>query len=173
MSRFFLVLTAALVAFLISTPNVAGAIKVKKGVERKRAPNFELQDVNGQIVHLSDYAGKVVLLDFWATWCAPCRGSIPWMNELSEKYREAGLAIVGISMDEDGWPPVKRFMEKIPITYPILMGNKRVAYLYGDVDSLPLAFFVDRNQRVAAIHAGPASRHEFEKTIKILLDDPQ
>jgi len=161
----------AAIALLIATPGVSGAIKVKKEAERKRAPDFELTDANGQIVRLSDHSGKVVLLDFWATWCAPCKASIPWLIQLAERYREAGLVILGISMDADGWPPVKRFMEEMHITYPILMGNKRVAYLYGDVESLPLAFFVDRDRRVAAIHLGPASRNEFEKTIKILLDD--
>ena len=161
----------AAITLFIATPKVNGAIKVKNETERKRAPDFELNDVNGQVVHLSDYSGKVVLLDFWATWCAPCKGSIPWMIQLAEKYRDAGLVILGISMDEEGWPPVKRFMEEMGITYPVLLGNKRVAYLYGDVESLPLAFFVDRNRRVAAIHLGPASRSEFEKIIKTLLDD--
>jgi len=158
---------------LVGAGSIASAaITLKKEGERKRAPDFELKNGDGKTVRLSDYAGKVVLVDFWATWCAPCRGSIPWMNELSETYRQSGLTIVGISMDEEGWQAVKPFMEKMKIRYPILMGNKRTAYLYGDVDSLPVAFFVDRKQRVAAIHLGSASRKEFEKTIKVLLDSP-
>jgi hypothetical protein len=79
--------------------------------------------------------------------------------------------IVGISMDQDGWPVVKPFLDKKSVTYPVLLGNKRVAYLYGDVDALPVAFFVDREQRVAAIHLGAASRKQVESTIKALLDD--
>lgn len=154
---------------LLVAPPAAGAIKLKKDGHRKRAPEFELKDVDGKNVRLSDYAGKVVILDFWATWCGPCKGSIPWLIELSEKYRDAGLVIIGISMDEEGWPVVKPFMEKMHITYPILMGSKRTAYLYGDVDSLPLAFFVDRNRHVAAIHLGTAGRKEFERIVKILL----
>ena len=157
-------------AVLAGALPTAWAITLKKEAGRKRAPVFELSDGDGKVVRLSDYAGKVVLLDFWATWCAPCKSSIPWMIELSEKYREAGFTVLGISMDEDGWTTVKPFVEKMKITYPILLGNKRVAYLYGDVDSLPLALFVDRNQRVAAIHLGPGSRKEFEKTIKVLLE---
>jgi peroxiredoxin len=149
--------------------NPAAAITLKKTAERKRAPDFELKDRNGKIVRLSDYAGKVILLDFWATWCGPCKSSIPWFNELYNKYGPEGLVVLGISMDEDGWTAVKPFMEKLPITYPVLLGNKRVAYLYGEVDSLPLAFFVDRNQRVAAIHLGAPSKKDFEKTIKALL----
>ena len=146
------------------------AITLKNDVERKRAPDFELKNAAGQTVRLSDYAGKVVLVDFWATWCGPCKSSIPWMNELSEKYGANGFTVIGISMDEDGWRVVKPFAEKMKISYPILLGSKRAAYLYGDVDALPVAFFVDRNQRVAAIHSGAASRKEFEKIIKALLD---
>jgi thiol-disulfide isomerase/thioredoxin len=119
-------------------------------------------------VHLSDYSGKVVLLDFWATWCGPCKGSIPWLIELSNTYREAGLEVIGISMDED-WDVVKPFVKQMSITYPVLLGTKRAAYLYGGVESLPLAFFVDRNQHVAAIHLGTANRKEFEAVIKLLL----
>jgi peroxiredoxin len=97
---------------------------------------------------------------------------MPWLNELSAKYEAEGFAVLGISMDEDGWSVVKPFIEKMEIRYPVVLGNKRVAYLYGDVEALPLAFFVDRNQRVAAIHLGPAGRKEFEKTIRALLALP-
>ncbi len=147
----------------------AWGITVKKESERKRAPQFELKDSAGRLVRLSDYAGKVVVLDFWATWCGPCKTSIPWLIELSKKFEADGLAVIGISMDEDGWEVVKLFVEEMRITYPVVLGTRRVAYLYGDVDSLPLAFFVDRSQRVAAVHLGPASRKEFEKMIRQLL----
>jgi thiol-disulfide isomerase/thioredoxin len=146
---------------------------LKKHADRKRAPEFQLSDAQGQIVHLSDYAGKVILLDFWATWCVPCRSSIPWMIELSEKYRDAGFVVIGISMDEDGWPVIKPFLESLHVTYPILLGNPRVAYLYGDVESLPLAFFIDRSQRVAAIHLGQGKRADFENTIRVLLSSSE
>ncbi|MFN0106062.1 MAG: TlpA family protein disulfide reductase [Bryobacteraceae bacterium] len=163
----------ALIALCVLTSPVAGSIKLKKDAERKHAPVFQLKNAEGKTVQLSDFAGRVVLLDFWATWCAPCKSSISWMIELSEKYRSAGLTVVGISMDEDGWAVVGPFMDELKINYPILLGDKRVAYLYGDVEALPVAFFVDRNQRVAAIHAGPATLKEFEKTIKALLDSPK
>jgi peroxiredoxin len=154
-----------LMTFAVLSP----AISLKKEAERKRAPDFELRDKDGKAVRLSDYAGKVVLLDFWATWCGPCKSSIPWFNELYAKYGSNGLVVLGISMDEDGWHAVRPFKGKDPMGYPVVMGSKRVAYLYGEVDSLPLAFFVDRDQRVAAIHLGAPNKKDFEKTIKLLL----
>lgn len=158
---------AAIALLLATVP--AFAISLKRESERKKAPDFELKDGAGRIVRLSDYKGKVVLLDFWATWCGPCKAEIPWLNELSRKYESEGVVVLGISMDEDRWDAVKPFMDKVPIAYPVLMGTRRVAYLYGDIEGLPVAFFVDREQRVAAIQAGPSSRKSVEQTLKSLL----
>lgn len=163
---------ALLFAVLMIAASGASAISLKKETDRKRAPNFELADSEGRPVRLSDFAGRVVLVDFWATWCAPCKTSMPWFNELAEKYKEAGLTVIGISIDAEGWAAVKPFLESMRVTYPVVLGNKRVTYLYGDVDAVPVAFFVDRNQRVAAIHSGEASRKDFEKTIRTLLGLP-
>jgi peroxiredoxin len=158
---------------LIVFAPAASAISIKKEAERKRAPNFELNDQAGQVVRLADYAGKVVLLDFWATWCVPCKASMPWFNEFVKQYDPVGFAVIGVSMDGGGWDTVRPFIEKMGITYPIVLGTKRVAYLYGDVEELPLAFLIDREQRVAAIHSGAASRKEFEKAVRALLQSPR
>ena len=161
-----IVLATVVLGLSVST---AWAVTLKPEAQRKRAPNFELKDAQGKTVQLAEFSGKVVLLDFWATWCAPCKSAMPWINELAEKYRSEGFEVVGISMDEQGWEVVNPFLAKVKVNYPILMGTRRVAYLYGDVESLPLMFFLDRQQRIAAIHVGAASRKDFEKTLKQLL----
>ena len=157
-----------LVLSLLLTAPVFG-ISLKKASDRKPAPGFELKNAAGESVKLADYKGKVVLIDFWATWCLPCKAAMPWMNQLAEKYKADGVEVLGISMDEDGWNVVKPFIEQMGVKYPIVMGNKRTAYLYGEVDNLPVAFFVDRDQKVAAIHLGSATRSQFESTIQALL----
>lgn len=162
-------LRLALITALLTAASAEAAVKLKRESLRKHAPDFELRDESGKLVRLSDFQGRVVLLDFWATWCVPCKAAIPWLNELQTKYREAGLEVIGVSMDEGGWEVVKPFADKMRIGYPVVIGTKRVAYLYGEVKNLPIAFFVDRQHRVAAIHVGAASRREFESAIKLLL----
>ena len=143
---------------------------IKNERKRKRAPEFELTDSAGSTVRMSDYKGKVVLLDFWATWCVPCKTEIPWFIEFAEKYKNDGLVVLGVSMDTDGWLVVEPFVESLKINYPVVLGSKRAAYLYGDIDALPVTFVVDRDQRVAGIHVGLAKKKDLEEQIKKLLD---
>lgn len=158
----------ALIAFLAI--GMLDAASLKKEKDRKRAPDVELQDASGTTVRISDFKGKVVLLNFWATWCGPCTTEIPWFIEWAEKHKKDGFVVLGVSMDEEGWTPVKPFLEKHKVNYPIVLGSKRAAYLYGDVEELPLTFLIDRDQRVAAIHLGLAKRKEVENQIKTLLE---
>jgi len=131
----------------------------------KNAPNFALRDSDGRMVQLSDYRGKVVLLNFWATWCGPCKMEIPWFVEFERRYKDQGFAVLGISMDEDGWEVVKPFMSRLGINYRILMGNDSVAQAYGGVDSLPTTFVIDRDGSVISVHVGLVSKRRYENDL--------
>jgi peroxiredoxin len=143
---------------------------VKPENERKTAPEFALKDSNGQTVHLADYKGKVVLLDFWATWCGPCKIEIPWFIEFEQQFKDRGFAVLGVSMDEDGWDAVKPYMDDLKINYRILLGNEQVSDIYGGVESLPTTLLIDRQGKIASIHIGLSQgKEEFRNDIDRLL----
>jgi peroxiredoxin len=145
---------------------------VRSGKERHNAPEFALKDADGKVVRLSDYRGKVVLLDFWATWCGPCKMEIPWFEEFQRKDRERGLVVLGVSMDDEGWEVVKPFVAREKMNYRVLIGNDQTAQLYGGIDALPTTFLIDREGKIAAVHVGLADRREFENGIEQLLQAP-
>lgn len=143
----------------------------KHGSARKPAAEFTLKDENGTAVKLSDYRGKVVLLNFWATWCGPCGVEIPWFVEFEQKYKAQGFAVLGVSMDEDGWPAVRPFVTERKINYRVLMGNDLLAQLYGGLDSLPTSFMIDKDGKVASTHIGLIGKNEYVNEIQCLLGD--
>jgi cytochrome c biogenesis protein CcmG/thiol:disulfide interchange protein DsbE len=153
-----------------SPRRVKAAVKPDK--ERKAAPEFSLKDADGKTVRLSDYKGKVVLLDFWATWCGPCRIEIPWLKEFQRKFRSQGFEVIGVSMDDDGWQAVKPFLAELEINYRVVIGDDTIAQLYGGVDALPTAFVIDREGKIAAVHVGLTSKGEIEHGIEQLLGAP-
>ncbi|MGH9663240.1 MAG: TlpA disulfide reductase family protein, partial [Bryobacteraceae bacterium] len=144
-----------------SSHSAEAKANVKSEGDRKSAPDFALKDANGATVHLSDYKGKVVLLNFWATWCGPCRVEIPWFLQFEREYKDRGFAVVGVSMDDDGWESVKPYIAEQKINYRILLGDDSVSNLYGGVDSLPTTFLIDRSGRVAAVHVGLVGRSTY------------
>ena len=167
--------TALLLGFLVAgcstTPRSVDAASVKADKDRKPAPEFTLKDADGKIVHLSDYKGKVVLLDFWATWCGPCKIEIPWFTELQRKNKDRGFEVLGVAMDDEGWEVVKPFMAKMGVNYRMMVGNDATAQAYGGVDALPTTFLIDRTGKIAAIHVGLASKRDFEDGIEQLLQN--
>ncbi len=167
-------LAATAVAFLLAGCSSAPrpTSHVKPVSERKFAPNFSLQDPNGRSVQLSDYRGKVVLLNFWATWCGPCKVEIPWFVEFERSHKDEGFAVVGVSMDEDGWPAVKPFISEMGINYRVLLGNDGIGELYGGINSLPTTFLIDRDGRIAAVHLGLVSKSTYEHDLRQLFEAP-
>lgn len=128
------------------------------------APEFSLTDINGQKLDLTGYRGKIVLLDFWATWCAPCKTEIPHFIDMQNKYGPQGLQIVGLSMD-DSAGPVKKFYADQKINYPVAIADDKLAEAYGGVLGLPIAFLIDRDGRIIAKHTGETEAAVFEKEI--------
>lgn len=152
--------------------SVSGAkSKLKEEGERNLAPDFSLEDANGQMVTLSDLKGKVVLLNFWATWCTPCRIEIPWFVDMERELKDKGFAVIGVSLDEDGWDAVKPFMADMKINYRVVLGTEAIAQLYSGVQALPTSFIIDRNGKIASVHMGIVSRDVFEEEIHALLED--
>jgi peroxiredoxin len=147
---------------------IQSAVAAKR---RKAAANFALTDIRGAKLSLADYKGEVVLLNFWATWCGPCKVEIPWFVEFQSKYKDRGFTLLGVSMDDDGWKSVAPFVAQHKINYPVVIGNDEVSHLYSTVDSLPTTFIIDREGKIASTHVGLVSKNSYEREITGLLGD--
>ena len=135
----------------------------------KAAPDWQLSDVNGKPLTLADFKGKVVVLDFWATWCPPCRAEIPGLVALQKKYADQGLSVIGVSLDEKGPTVVKPFIERFAINYPVVMGSEKILADYGGISAIPTTFVIDREGNVVATHEGYTDQATFESEISPLL----
>lgn len=144
-----------------------------KEADRREAPDFLLTDSSGRSLRLSGFRGKVVLLNFWATWCNPCRVEIPWFIDFQRRYGSRGFSAIGVSLDDDGWNTVRPYTSKHGINYPIVLGGEQVAQAYGGLESLPTTLIIDRNGRVAATHVGLVSKSVYEKDIESVLNEPR
>jgi cytochrome c biogenesis protein CcmG/thiol:disulfide interchange protein DsbE len=137
---------------------------------RKAAPDFELKDMNGKTIRLSDYRGQVVLLNFWATWCGPCKIEIPWFVEFQRTFKDRGFTVIGVSVDEDGWEAVRPFLASRQVNYPVVISTMEVEQKYGGVEALPVSFLIDREGRIASTHVGLVTKKTYEEEIRQLLD---
>ncbi|HEY7498417.1 MAG TPA: TlpA disulfide reductase family protein [Vicinamibacterales bacterium] len=132
--------------------------------------NFTVKDMNGANVRLTDYKGKVILLNFWATWCAPCKAELPGFIELYAQYKDKGLVILGVSADDDA-ATLRSFASEWKLNYPVIVGRDETALLdaYGPIFGYPISVLVGRDGAVCGRHIGPATKEEFEREIKALL----
>ena len=162
----FLVFVAIIVALLLFIgfraarhPNAAASESLD--VKGKLAPDFTLDSLNGKPVTLSSFRGQAVLLNFWATWCGPCKIEMPWFIELQKQYGPKGLQIVGVAMDDASKEDIDKFVKEMGVNYPILIGKEAVGQDYGGVNVLPTSFFLDRDGKIVAREFGLQSRSVF------------
>ena len=136
--------------------------------DHPQAPDFTLTDLSGNTIKLAEYRGRVILLDFWATWCGPCRIEIPGFVQLQNRYRDQGFVVIGISMD-DGPEPVREFYNEYRMNYTVAMGNDTIGELFGGILGLPTSLLIGRDGRIYAKHVGAMPLSVFEGEIKKLL----
>jgi cytochrome c biogenesis protein CcmG/thiol:disulfide interchange protein DsbE len=158
-----------------------GAPRYVTPLQGKPAPPFTLEDLSGKKISLADYKGKAVLINFWATWCAPCKIETPWLIELRNHYAAQGFEVLGISMDDidrgdsqklsDEKRQIARFVQQEQMPYPVLIDADSIIKPYGGLDSLPTSFFVDRNGIVVAAQLGLTSKEEIEANIRKALGE--
>ena len=134
------------------------------------APDFSLETLDGKTTRLSDYRGKAVLLNFWATWCGPCKIEMPWFVEFQNQYAEQGLQIVGVAMDDASKEDIGKFAKDMGVNYPILIGKEAVGDQYGGVPALPETFLIGRDGKIVDKIIGLRGKAEIEDSIKKALD---
>ena len=138
---------------------------------RKSLSEIALTNSKGAPVNLSGYKGRVVLLDFWATWCTGCKKEIPWFMEFKDKYDKSGLTVVGASLDDDGWKSVKPYLQGHKINYSIVIGTFESAKQFGADKGMPVSVLIDRDGKIADVHPGMVDKAAFEREIQALLKE--
>ena len=147
-----------------------GPIKLVGNVHNVPAPDFELATLDGRRVKLSDFRGQAVLLNFWATWCPPCKIEMPWFVDIQKQYGKDGLVVLGVAMDDTEAAKIAAFAHEMGVNYPVLLGTDQVSDEYGDVQSLPTTFYIDRNGNIVTKSVGLLDRAEIEDDVKKALD---
>jgi len=150
-------------------PNNQKKAQQKQEASVNYAPDFTLTDIHGKTVKLSDYRGKVVILDFWDTWCPPCRRGIPDFIKLYNTYKDSGLVIIGLAFGREGEQKVKDFAEEFGMNYPVVVATREVGEAYGPIRSIPTAFIINKKGEAVKRYIGLRPKSEFENDVRYLL----
>ncbi len=151
---------------LLALALTLGGSGVAWAQEGSPAPPFTVRDLEGRPLRLQDLRGRPVVLDFWATWCAPCRTSMPDLDQLQSRYAPQGLVILGLSLDEDGTQPVRRFVQGLGVKFRMALANDRVLALYGPIRSVPTTVFINRKGIVVRRVVGYLDRDTMESFVR-------
>ncbi len=167
-------LSAAVIAAAACGPSSGGdssgaAAETAAAGETMPLPDFNLKDENGTEFTKADIEGRVVLLNFWATWCGPCKIEMPWFIDFQRKYKDRGFLVLAVSLDEEGWEVVRPFTAELKPNFPILLGNDETAEEFGGVVALPTSFIIDKKGAIVTRHTGLVSKSEYESDIQRLL----
>ncbi len=154
-----------------TAPASNATASLQGNVQGVAAPDFSLKSLDGKDVRLSDFKGKAVLLNFWATYCQPCKIEMPWFAELQKQYAPQGLEIVGVAMDDVSPDTIRKFASDLGVNYPILIGKEAVADQYGGMQFLPTTFYIDRQGKIVDRVFGLVSHSEIESNIKKALGE--
>ena len=144
-------------------------VRAENKTALKSAPDFKLKDIQGKVIKLSDFKGKVVLVNFWATWCIPCKAEIPNFIEFYSKYQKDGFSIIGISVDEDGLKSVKPYCQKMKINYPILLADDKITNDFGGIYGFPTSFLINQEGQIVKKYWSYQKKEVFESDIVSLL----
>jgi thiol-disulfide isomerase/thioredoxin len=155
------------VCFAAASVRIASA----QSLVNKKAPEIARRDLNDKALDLQSFRGKVVLLNFWATWCAPCQVEMPVFAAWQRQYGPRGLQVIGISMDDDS-APVRRTVARLKLNYPVAIGDEALGERYGGVLGLPLTYLIDRNGKIRARFQGETDPRKIETQLKLLLSRP-
>ena len=171
-------LALVVVAFVVALMLYVGYHKARRQggsltshlTQSSPAPDFSLESLDGRTTRLSDFRGKAVLLNFWATWCGPCKIEMPWFVDLQKQYGSQGLQIVGVAMDDASKEDIGKFAQEMGVNYPILIGKESVGDQYGGVPALPESFLITRDGKIIDKIIGLRGKAEIEDAIKKALN---
>ena len=164
------IVVAGMLFFGFRMARRSGAGSAPRITQATLAPDFTLESLDGRSTRLSDFRGKAVLLNFWATWCSPCKIEMPWFVELQKQYAKDGLQIVGVAMDDASKEDIAKFAKDMGVNYPILIGKEAVGDLYGGVPAMPESFFIGRDGKVVDKIIGLKGKSDIEEAIKKALN---